>query len=140
MGVDQAPAGAPLAAADPGSIAAAQVLHFAWPTETPATVLTVGSEEPDVTPIINTLDDREHDVFLASAEAPTPTEVVDRIVTEANYGYGVIAVGAAARPTVPTARCSTVDTSIICRWTSTTTTRSTSCGNVSSTSEPATAR
>ncbi len=82
----------------PGSIAAAQVLHFAWPTETPATVFSVGRGEPDLTPIVNVLDDREHDVFLAASDSASATEIVDRIVSEANYGYGVIGVGAADRP------------------------------------------
>lgn len=93
----------------PASIAAAQVLHFAWPTETPATVFTVGKDEPDLTPVINVLDDREHDVFLATSDSPTPSEVVDRIVAEANYGYGVIGVGASARPTGSTVISPVID-------------------------------
>lgn len=74
----------------PGSIAAAQVLHFAWPQSTPATVLSIsdGRTSADVTPIVNVLDERPHEVHQVRGD-----DVVKAVLDEAKLGYGVLGVG-----------------------------------------------
>lgn len=76
----------------PASIAMAQVLHFAWPDEAGATVFAV-DPPPDVdfTPLQNVLHGRE--VEIRSLGDGDPTE---RILAEANLGFGVIGLGADA--------------------------------------------
>ncbi len=75
----------------PESIAAAQVLHFAWPVEAAATVLTVGKKdsEVDITPLQNVLHDRplEH-------RQVRDTDLVRTIIDESQLGFGVIGLGA----------------------------------------------
>ena len=75
----------------PNSIAAAQVLHFAWPESTPATILSVEVDgtAADVAPIVNVLDQRDHDVRVIPSQ-----DVVGEVLEEAKLGYGVIVVGA----------------------------------------------
>lgn len=76
---------------DPASIAAAQVLHFAWPEESAATVLTVGGnpETVDIEPLTNTLYGRklEH-------RKSNKVEIAATIIEESNLGFGVIGIGA----------------------------------------------
>jgi len=77
----------------PASIAAAQIVQFAWPKEAPATILTVGGgEQVDVDVLRAVLDEREVD--HARAQGPG---VAAAIVTESKLGYGVVVVGVAAR-------------------------------------------
>lgn len=80
----------------PASIAAAQILHFAWPDEAPATVLSVGDGDgdwPDITVVRNVFHDRdvEHRKVLIDES------VALAIVAEARLGYGVIGVGVTSR-------------------------------------------
>lgn len=79
----------------PNSITTAQVLHFAWPVETPITVLRVVSDgaESDVTAVLNVLDDRIHDVQDLGGDHPA-----EQILAQAKLGYGVIALGVSDEP------------------------------------------
>ncbi len=79
----------------PASIAAAQLLHFAWPIDVPATVLSVssdGSPCPDTAVMRDVLDRRKAEHRTVRAD-----DVAAAIVAEARLGYGVIGVGVAAR-------------------------------------------
>jgi Kef-type K+ transport system membrane component KefB/nucleotide-binding universal stress UspA family protein len=77
----------------PASIAAAQIVQFAWPKEAPATILTVGgSDQVDIEVLKAVLDEREVD----HAHVAGPS-VAASIVTESKLGYGVVVVGVAAR-------------------------------------------
>lgn len=77
----------------PASIAAAQIVQFAWPKEAPATILTVdGADDVDVEVLKAVLDEREVD--HAHASGP---DIASSIVTESKLGYGVVVVGVAAR-------------------------------------------
>ncbi len=82
----------------PNSIAAAQVLHFAWPESTPATVLSIETDgvTADVAPIENVLDERPHDVRTVPGR-----DVVAEVLEEAKLGYGVIVVGATGPDATP---------------------------------------
>ena len=75
----------------PESIAAAQVLHFAWPIEAGATVLSVGDRdaEVDITPLRNVLHDRALEHRRVRGEDP-----VRAIIDESRLGFGVIGLGA----------------------------------------------
>ncbi len=75
----------------PESIAAAQVLHFAWPIEAGATVLTVGDRdaEEDITPLRNVLHDRSLEHRRVRHDDP-----VGAIIDESRLGFGAIGVGA----------------------------------------------
>ncbi|MCY3861226.1 MAG: cation:proton antiporter [bacterium] len=75
----------------PESIAAAQVLHFAWPIEAGATVLTVGDRdaEVDITPLRNVLHDRAMEHRRVRGDDP-----VRAIIDESRLGFGVIGLGA----------------------------------------------
>jgi Kef-type K+ transport system membrane component KefB/nucleotide-binding universal stress UspA family protein len=79
---------------EPASIAAAQLVHFAWPTEAPATIVSVGDggEWPDVSVVEAVLDEREVDHRQVKG-----ADVSNKIIAESKLGYGVIAVGVAAR-------------------------------------------
>jgi len=82
---------------EPASIAAAQALQFAWPTEAPATVVSVaddGGPWPDVSVVRAVLDQRDVDHRTVRG---APREVADAIVAESRLGYGVIIVGVAER-------------------------------------------
>lgn len=75
----------------PASIAMAQVMHFAWPDEAGATVLTIASDgEVELAPFENVLHGRE----LEIRGAPDGRSDVDAILAEANLGFGVIGIGA----------------------------------------------
>ena len=77
----------------PASIAAAQIVQFAWPKEAPATIVTVeGSDDVDVEVLRAVLDEREVDHAHASGG-----DIAAAIVAESQLGYGVVAVGVAAR-------------------------------------------
>jgi Kef-type K+ transport system membrane component KefB/nucleotide-binding universal stress UspA family protein len=81
----------------PNSIAAAQILHFAWPEETPITVLTVGRENGEpvkAQPVMNVVEERPHEEKPA-----TGTDAVSAVLAEAKLGYGVIGLGVADTPT-----------------------------------------
>lgn len=79
---------------EPASIAAAQLVQFAWPNEAPATIVSVGTSGswPDVSVVEAVLDEREVDHRQVKGDG-----VADAIVAESLLGYGVIAVGVAAR-------------------------------------------
>ena len=79
---------------EPASIAAAQLVQFAWPTEAPATIVSVSSdgEWPDVSVVEAVLDEREVDHRQVKG-----TDIAGKIIAESMLGYGVIAVGVAAR-------------------------------------------
>ncbi len=85
----------------PASIAAAQIVQFAWPKEAPATILTVGAQagvDADVDPDVNievlrnVLDERAVDHIET-----TQADIAGAIVAESQLGYGVVVVGVAAR-------------------------------------------
>ncbi|MFT5201652.1 MAG: Kef-type K+ transport system membrane component KefB [Candidatus Aldehydirespiratoraceae bacterium] len=79
---------------EPASIAAAQIVQFAWPTEAPATVVSVcpDNQWPDISVIKAVLDEREVDHRQIKGD-----DIATAIVAESLLGYGVIAVGVAAR-------------------------------------------
>jgi Kef-type K+ transport system membrane component KefB/nucleotide-binding universal stress UspA family protein len=79
---------------EPASIAAAQLVQFAWPTEAPATIVSVSKdgEWPDVSVVEAVLDEREVDHRQVKG-----ADVASEIVAESRLGYGVIVVGVAAR-------------------------------------------
>ena len=79
----------------PASIAAAQILHLAWPVEVPATVISVkpdGAEQPDVSVIRDVLHRREVEHRTVKGG-----DVAAAVVAEARLGYGAVGVGVAAR-------------------------------------------
>jgi len=79
---------------EPASIAAAQLVQFAWPTEAPATIVSVSNngDWPDVSVVEAVLDEREVDHRQVKG-----TDVASEIVAESRLGYGVIVVGVATR-------------------------------------------
>ncbi|MEM7321647.1 MAG: cation:proton antiporter [Actinomycetota bacterium] len=85
-------------ASDANSIVAAQIVHFAWPEELPATVMAVqnNGSGPDLEVLGNVLYGRELDV--AYIDDAADTEVAEQIVAQSHLGYGVIAVGTVADP------------------------------------------
>ena len=99
--------------AEPGSIAAAQLMQFAWPVQVPATVISVtadsgsgasygsdgstGDRWPDITVIRNVLDGRSVDHRQVRVASPAGAVVASAIVAEARLGYGAICVGVAGR-------------------------------------------
>ncbi len=98
--------------AEPASIAAAQLMHFAWPVQVPATVISVAPESlgdgyhsdgatrghwPDLTIIRNVLDGRDVDHRQVRASSSAGAVVAEAIVAEARLGYGAICVGVAGR-------------------------------------------
>ena len=76
----------------PNSIAAAQILHAAWPSEVGVTVLSVTGEdeEPDLESIADVFEDREVEVRRVTDE-----DAFDSLVRESRLGYAAIGVGAA---------------------------------------------
>jgi K+:H+ antiporter len=76
------------------SIAAAQLVQFAWPKEAPATIVSVRSDGdwPDISVVEAVLDEREVDHRQVKGD-----DVASAILAESLLGYGVIAVGVAAR-------------------------------------------
>ena len=85
-------------ASDTNSIVAAQIVHFAWPEELPATVMAVtnNGSGPDIEVLENVLYGRELDV--AELDDVNDAEAAAQIVAHSKLGYGVIAVGAVADP------------------------------------------
>ena len=99
--------------AEPASIAAAQLMHFAWPVQVPATVISVaadavhdgshhsggsrGAQWPDITVVRNVLDGRAVDHRQVRAASAAGAVVAAAIVAEARLGYGAICVGVAGR-------------------------------------------
>ena len=99
--------------AEPGSIAAAQLMHFAWPVQVPATVISVtadsgsgasygadgstGDRWPDIAVIRSVLDGRSVDHRQVRVASPAGAVVASAIVAEARLGYGAICVGVAGR-------------------------------------------
>ena len=99
--------------AEPASIAAAQLMHFAWPVQVPATVISVtadsgsgasygsdgaaGGRWPDITVMRSVLDGREVDHRQVRVATPAGAVVASAIVAEARLGYGAICVGVARR-------------------------------------------
>lgn len=78
---------------EPASIAAAQIVQFAWPKEAPATILTVdGSDDVGVDVVRAVLDERSVDHTRTVGP-----DIAGAIVAESKLGYGVVAVGVAAR-------------------------------------------
>ena len=80
----------------PASIAASQVLHFAWPDESAATVLTAGTnpDEINIDPLRNTLYGRDVEHRRIRTTAIRPSDIAQRIVDESELGFGVIGLGA----------------------------------------------
>lgn len=78
----------------PASIAAAQLVQFAWPIEAPATLVSVldGAERPDVSVLEAVLNERAVDHRTVSGD-----DAAASIAAESRLGYGVIAVGVATR-------------------------------------------
>jgi Kef-type K+ transport system membrane component KefB/nucleotide-binding universal stress UspA family protein len=76
----------------PNSIAAAQILHAAWPSEVGVTVLSVSGEdeEPDLESIADVLEDREVEFRRVTDEG-----AFESLLREARLGYAAIGVGAA---------------------------------------------
>ncbi len=80
----------------PNSFAAAHVLDLAWPRTSEVTLLSIVGEDgpaPDVEPARRALADRP-----VRDETVTGADPVEAILAEAVLGYGVIALGAAERP------------------------------------------
>lgn len=79
---------------EPASIAAAQLIQFAWPKEAPTTIMSIRSrgEYPAIDVLRNVLDEREVDTRQVRGD-----DISASIVAESKLGYGVIAVGVAAR-------------------------------------------
>lgn len=76
----------------PSSIAAAQLVHYAWPPEAAATVLVAGSaDEALIEPVKNVLHGRDIDFERTDGDDPG-REILD----EARLGYGVIGLGASS--------------------------------------------
>ena len=77
----------------PASIAAAQFMHFSWPKEAGATVLTAGGRRSrfDLTPVRNVLYEREVEFRRVRTE-----KVLKAVMNEARLGYGVIGMGVEA--------------------------------------------
>ncbi len=74
----------------PSSIVAAQIAHFVWPEEIPATVIgiTAGGNVPNLTPIENVLFGRSIDVTSVDS-----VKLAEQMVAESKLGYGAMAVG-----------------------------------------------
>ena len=99
--------------AEPASIAAAQLMQFAWPVQVPATVISVtadsgpgasygsdgstGDRSPDITVIRSVLNGRAVDHRQVRVASPAGAVVASAIVAEARLGYGAICVGVAGR-------------------------------------------
>ncbi|MGH9128725.1 MAG: cation:proton antiporter [Acidimicrobiales bacterium] len=79
------------------SIVAAEVLHCAWPEESPVTILSIDEEGQDSPPetdaAAEVLHPRKVDRRHVSSAA-----VLDSILAEAQLGYGVIGLGATDSP------------------------------------------
>ncbi|MGH7697683.1 MAG: cation:proton antiporter [Candidatus Dormibacteria bacterium] len=79
------------------SIVAAEVLHSAWPEESPVTILSIDEEGQDSPPetdaAAEVLHPRKVDRRHVSSAA-----VLDSILAEAQLGYGVIGLGATDSP------------------------------------------
>ena len=75
-------------------IVAAQIAHFAWPEELPATVMAVrhNGDGPNLEVLENVLYGRELEV--ETVEEGEFDEAVARVVRQSRLGYGVIAIGA----------------------------------------------
>lgn len=90
--------------AGPASIAAAQILQFAWPPEAPVSIISVGSsagskdtntkETTDITVLRNVLYEREIEHREVAGSSSDMT-VASEIAAEAKLGYGSIVVGVA---------------------------------------------
>ena len=78
----------------PASIAAAQLVQFAWPKEAPATLVSVLDEaqRPDLSVLEAVLNERAVDHRTVSGD-----DAAAAIAAESRLGYGVIAVGVATR-------------------------------------------
>ena len=85
-------------AADANSIVAAQIAHFAWPEDLPATVMAVqnNGSKPNLEALQNVLYGRKLEV--ARLDDASDHEMAQQIVAESKLGYGVVAVGAVAHP------------------------------------------
>ena len=78
----------------PASIAAAQLVHFAWPIEAPTTLVSVSAsgERPDVSVLEAVLNERQVDHRSVNA-----ADAASAIAAESRLGYGLVAVGVATR-------------------------------------------
>lgn len=82
--------------ANPASIAASQIVHFAWPDEVPVTVVSVNAESKDdatssaldITVLRNVFDEREVDHNILRSD-----NVARAIAEESQLGYGMICLG-----------------------------------------------
>lgn len=76
---------------EPSSIVAAQVAHYVWPEDVPATVVGIlgaDGSEPDLGPIENVLYGREFEVSFSGSDV-----VGEEIIAQSKLGYGAMAVG-----------------------------------------------
>jgi Kef-type K+ transport system membrane component KefB len=81
------------------SIVAAQIVHFAWPEELPATLMELRNSDgdrPQVDVVRDVLFGRPLDD--ASLDDLDPVETAAQIVAQSKLGYGVVAVGAVSSP------------------------------------------
>ena len=77
----------------PNSIVAAQVLHLAWPTDAPVTVLVVGQDVTDIDAVLNVFAGRELEVRQVPDQ-----DAVAAILEESKLGFGVIGLGVVDTP------------------------------------------
>lgn len=79
----------------PNSIAAAQVVHLAWPRDVDATLMPVTGEvkDEDLRAARSVFDGRKHDLQPIEDEG-----AAEAVLAEAAMGYGVIGVGAELEP------------------------------------------
>jgi Kef-type K+ transport system membrane component KefB/nucleotide-binding universal stress UspA family protein len=80
----------------PPSILAAQVVDLAWPPDTPVTVLTVGDDQADLTPVTNVLGEREVRVVPRAGVDP-----LEAVRAETVRGHGALVLGVPARAEGP---------------------------------------
>ncbi len=88
------------------AVAAASVLHCAWPQESEVTVFSIADrpagEEPDLSAVLAALSGRpvrrRTAVGVGAGGVEGGEVVAEQVLAEANLGYGVIAIGAAESP------------------------------------------
>ena len=85
-------------ASETNSIVAAQIVHFAWPEDLAATVISVPGigSGPNLEVMGNVLHGRE--VEVQDLGLIDVAEAAAEIIAQSRLGYGVIAMGAAAEP------------------------------------------
>ena len=86
-------------ASEANSIVAAQVVHFAWPEDLPATVVAVRGSGggPNIDVMSNVLYGREFEVSELDPDIDD-VAAAEQIIAQSLLGYGVIALGAGIEP------------------------------------------